>query len=91
MYWVKTQAGAPGLTELSAADQLEAFRRADPHYRQPSFDPILAAGDHSAVIHYSPTPASDRPIPAQGFLLADTGGTMIPAPPTAPGPMPWGN
>lgn len=74
MYWVKTQAGAPGLTELSAADQLEAFRRADPHYRQPSFDPILAAGDHSAVIHYSPTPASDRPIPAQGFLLADTGG-----------------
>ena len=30
--------------------------RADPHYRQPSFDPILAAGDHSAVIHYSPTP-----------------------------------
>lgn len=74
MYWLKTHAGDPGLTELSAAAHLEALRRADPSYLQPSFDPILAAGDHSAVIHYSPTPASDRAIPAQGFLLADTGG-----------------
>ena len=53
MYWLKTHAGDPGLTELSAAAHLEELRRADPSYLQPSFDPILAAGDHSAVIHYS--------------------------------------
>ena len=74
LYWLKTQAAGETVTELSAAAKLEEFRKADALYLQPSFAPILAAGDHSAVVHYSPTPASDRPIGTQGFLLADTGG-----------------
>lgn len=74
MYWLKTRAGKEPMTELSAAAHLEELRRACPQYLQPSFDPILAAGTHSAVVHYSPTPASDAPITGQGFLLADTGG-----------------
>lgn len=74
MYWLKTRAGKEPITELSAAGHLEALRRASPRYLQPSFDPILAAGPHSAVIHYSATPDSDAPVTNQGFLLADTGG-----------------
>lgn len=74
MYWLKTQAAGETVTELAAAARLEEFRQEAPLYLQPSFDPILAAGDHSAVVHYSPTPASDRPIGTRGFLLADTGG-----------------
>ena len=50
------------------------LRRADPLYLEPSFDPILATGAHSAIIHYSPTPESDAPIQPNTFLLADTGG-----------------
>ena len=74
MYWIKTRAGKEPMTEISAAEHLEELRRASPLYLQPSFDPILAAGPHSAVVHYSATPESDSPIPNQGFLLADTGG-----------------
>ena len=74
MYWLKTQVGSQPITERSAAAQLEAFRRACPLYLQPSFDPILAAGPHSAIVHYSATPESDRAVTGQGFLLADTGG-----------------
>ena len=74
MYWLKTRAGKEPMTEISAAEHLEELRRASPLYLQPSFDPILAAGPHSAVVHYSATPESDSPIPNQGFLLADTGG-----------------
>lgn len=74
MYWLKTRPRDQGITELSAAARLEDYRREQPLYLQPSFDPILAAGDHSAVVHYSPTPDSDRVIGTTGFLLADTGG-----------------
>lgn len=74
MYWLKTQVGSQPITERSAAAQLEAFRRTCPLYLQPSFDPILAAGPHSAIVHYSATPESDRAVTGQGFLLADTGG-----------------
>ncbi|MDY3013674.1 MAG: aminopeptidase P family N-terminal domain-containing protein [Evtepia sp.] len=74
MYWLKTNAGKAPITERSAAHVLEDFRRQDETYLQPSFDPILAAGPHSAVVHYSATEESDAPIQAEGFLLADTGG-----------------
>lgn len=74
MYWLKTNAGKTPITERSAAQVLEDFRRQDETYLQPSFDPILAAGPHSAVVHYSATEESDAPIQAEGFLLADTGG-----------------
>lgn len=74
MHWLKTRAGKEPITELSAADHLEDLRRQSPAYLQPSFDPILAFGPHSAVIHYSATQESDVSITDQGFLLADTGG-----------------
>lgn len=77
MYWLKTQVGSQPITERSAAAQLEAFRRACPLYLQPSFDPILAAGPHSAIVHYSATPESDRAVTGQGFLLADTRRTLL--------------
>ena len=66
--------GKLGVEGMSPAVLLEALRRADPLYLEPSFDPILATGAHSAIVHYSPTPESDAPIQPNAFLLADTGG-----------------
>jgi len=77
MYWIKTNAGKIPITELSAAGYLEDLRKASPDYRMPSFDPILAYGPNSAVIHYSPTEETDAPIRGEGFLLADTGGHYL--------------
>lgn len=72
MYWLKT--GKETVTERSAAAYLESLRKECPAYLQPSFDPILAFGAHSAIIHYSATEETDSVIEPHGFLLADTGG-----------------
>ena len=77
MYWLKQNAGKIPITERSAAERLEALRRAQPGYLQPSFAPILAFGPHSAIIHYSATQETDAPITNEGFLLADTGGHYL--------------
>ena len=74
MYWLKTRAGKEPVTELSAADRLEALRRESPDYLMPSFGPILAYGAHGAVVHYSADEATNAAVRAEGFLLADTGG-----------------
>ena len=74
MYWVKASVGKLPMTERSAAEKLEDLRRASPDYLMPSFDPILAYGDHSAVVHYSATEETDAAVTDEGFLLADTGG-----------------
>lgn len=74
LYWVKQNVGKLPMTECSAAAHLESLRREQPGYLGPSFEPILAFGSHGAIIHYTPTPESDRAITAEGFLLADTGG-----------------
>ena len=74
MHWLKTNVGRVPMTERSAAEQLETFRRADPDYLGPSFAPILAYGPHGAIVHYSATAETDAPLAAESFLLADTGG-----------------
>ncbi len=65
---------AEHLTEMSAADILEGFRREQPGYIGPSFDPIVAFKEHGAIVHYSATGESDVMLKAESFLLVDTGG-----------------
>jgi len=72
--WIDETAPAGGVTELSAAQRLEAFRAASDSYRGPSFDAISGAGPNGAVVHYRVTPDSDRPIAAGSLYLIDSGG-----------------
>lgn len=74
IYWLKTRVGREEITEMSAADRLEMFRREQEDYLEPSFYPILAYGPHGAIVHYSADETSDVPLEPEGFLLADTGG-----------------
>ncbi len=69
--WLET---ARGETEMSAADQLLAFRAALPGFRGESFPAISGAGEHGAIIHYRVTPESDRPIRPDEVYLIDSGG-----------------
>lgn len=62
------------VTELGAAAKLETFRREQDGYLGPSFYPILAYGEHGAIVHYAADEDSDIPLRPEGFLLADTGG-----------------
>lgn len=62
------------LTERKAAEILEGFRKEQEGYLGPSFDPIMAYGEHGAIVHYSATEETDAVLKAEGFLLSDTGG-----------------
>ena len=48
MYWLKKHAGKETITELSASEKLENFRKEQEGYLWPSFDPICAYGQHAA-------------------------------------------
>lgn len=77
MYWLKQNVGKIEITELSAAEKLEDFRKQGENYIGPSFSPILSYGAHAAIVHYSATPETDIPFEARGLVLADTGGQYL--------------
>ena len=73
MIWLKNNVGKIPMTEISAADRLEAFRRENEGFLELSFSTIAGYGPHGAIIHYGATPESDLPLAPEGFLLVDSG------------------
>lgn len=77
MKWLKTAVSSqisPEITEISLAEKLEEFRKLDPDYLGQSFAPIMAYGEHGAIVHYSATEETNAVIKPRGLLLSDTGG-----------------
>lgn len=74
MYWLKKHAGHLDITEITAAQKLDAFRQEQEGYLWQSFEPICGFGAHGAIVHYSATEESDVPIVPGNLLLTDTGG-----------------
>lgn len=62
------------LTEIKAAEILEGFRKEQAGFLGDSFDPIMAYGEHGAIVHYSATEETDAVLGTKSFLLSDTGG-----------------
>ena len=74
MYWLKQNIGKQKITERSAAEKLEAFRREQGGYLEASFEPICAFAEHGAIVHYSASEESDAVLSEGKLLLTDTGG-----------------
>ena len=79
LYWLKkiqhTDTFRDGqITELMVGERLLDLRKEQEGFIEQSFAPIIATGAHGAIVHYEPTPESDRPIENHTFLLMDTGG-----------------
>jgi Xaa-Pro aminopeptidase len=62
------------LTEISAANKLEAFRREGGDLRDLSFDTISGAGPNGAIVHYRVTGETNRRIEPDSLYLIDSGG-----------------
>ena len=73
MKWIKENVGKIKITELSASAKLDEFREQMGDFIRPSFEPIVAFGQHGAIIHYSATEETDVEIKPGCFLLTDTG------------------
>ena len=71
--WFAEAAPAGGLSELSAADRLQAFRTENGAFRDLSFPTISSAGPNGAVVHYHATPETDRAIGKGELYLVDSG------------------
>lgn len=74
MYWLKMNAGKSEITEISAAEKLEALRMEQEGYLEASFEPISAFAEHGAIVHYSASEESNVQLTEGKLLLTDTGG-----------------
>jgi Xaa-Pro aminopeptidase len=72
--WLEEEMPSGDVTECSAADRLEAFRRARAECVDLSFSPISAYGPNAAMTHYSPYPESCATLESRGLYLIDSGG-----------------
>lgn len=73
MKWLKEHVGMEQITEISASEKLDEFRREQEHFIRPSFDPIAAAGEHGAIVHYSATEETNKELKPGMLFLTDTG------------------
>ena len=74
--WFAAEAPKGRLTEISAAQALETFRRATGKLKEISFGTISAFGAHAALPHYRVTERSDVKI-GKGIYLVDSGAQYV--------------
>ncbi len=75
--WLSDNVTKGDVSEISAAERLEEFRRVNRHFRGPSFATISAAGANGAIVHYRVSDTSNRNL-AQGELyLVDSGAQYL--------------
>lgn len=82
IYWLKKNVsvchaeGKP-LTEVTAADMLESFRRQIPEFLGLSFPTIAGYGANAAMMHYEAERESCAVLKPEGLLLVDSGGQYL--------------
>lgn len=73
LHWLEI-AWPAGITEISAADELERLRRADPECVDLSFATISGFAANGAIVHYRSSEATNRRIDNSNLYLVDSGG-----------------
>jgi len=63
--------------EISGATKLEEFRKKLPKFAGLSFSTINGSGPNGAIIHYHPTPETNRPITLNEMYLCDSGAQFL--------------
>jgi len=72
--WLEEAVPAGGVTELSASDQLAAFRAEGEGFMDLSFGTISGYAANGAIIHYTATEESNAKLKPRGLYLIDSGG-----------------
>jgi len=74
LFWLKKNFKKKKITEMSAQDKLESFRKINKSYNFPSFSTISGSGPNSAIIHYKASIKSNRTLKKGDLYLVDSGG-----------------
>ena len=77
MYRLSHTIGHEKITEISATELLEEYRKQGANYLGQSFEPIMAYAEHGAIVHYSATEKTNAELQPRGLLLSDTGGHYL--------------
>ena len=72
--WLKASVDKEEITEISAADKLEGFRKQIELFVGLSFDTIAGYKDHAAMMHYKASEETQYTLKNEGFFLVDSGG-----------------
>ena len=75
--WLAENAAGGSVTERSAVETLESFRRDNDHFRGLSFHTISGAGPNSAIVHYRVSPQTDRTLEKGTLYLVDSGAQYL--------------
>jgi Xaa-Pro aminopeptidase len=75
--WFARTAPKGTLDEISASEQLLAFRRATNRLKDIAFPSISGAGANGAIVHYRVTRATNAPITDNSLYLIDSGGQYL--------------
>ena len=71
--WIAEEAPKGGVTEIGAAEALEAFRAETGALLDLSFPTISGSGPNGAIVHYRVTRATDRALGTGELYLVDSG------------------
>jgi len=77
LHWLATEGQTGDVTEMQAADRLEAFRRELDLFRDLSFSTISGAGPNGAIVHYRVTAETDRRLEPGSLYLVDSGAQFL--------------
>ncbi len=75
--WLDGAAPQGGMTEISAVQALEGFRRATNALHDISFDTISGAGPNGAIMHYRVSEDSNRALGQNELYLVDSGAQYL--------------
>ncbi len=76
-HWLTNNWVNNDVTEISASDQLEIFRRVDRECLDLSFDTISGFADNGAIVHYRSSERTNRQINDSNMYLIDSGGQYL--------------
>lgn len=75
--WLTGNVKKGTVTEMSAAEKLDEFRKMGEDYIGQSFAPIVAYKEHGAIVHYEASKKTDVTMKPAGLCLIDTGGHYL--------------
>ena len=74
IYWIKNNINKFAISEISAQQKLEKFRKKNKNYLFPSFNTISGSGPNGAIVHYKANNKTNRLIKKNDIYLCDSGG-----------------
>lgn len=75
--WVAANTPGANVSEISAAEKLESFRKGHDLYLGPSFTTISGSGPNGAIVHYRASLQTNRVLGDDELYLVDSGGQYL--------------